>query len=65
VRTVELPWLWDGSDNSDRVRSGSREPQPIEWGRFREVDMDQIYLTIAVSSLTVLVGAYVLGVALV
>jgi len=27
--------------------------------------MDQIYLTIAVSSFTVLVGAYVLGVALV
>jgi len=27
--------------------------------------MDQIYLTIAVSSLTVLVGAYVVGVALV
>jgi hypothetical protein len=32
---------------------------------FREVAMHQIYLTIAVSSLTLLVGAYVLAVALV
>jgi hypothetical protein len=34
-------------------------------GHPREVAMDQIYLTIAVSSLTLLVGAYALGVALV
>jgi hypothetical protein len=34
-------------------------------GCCREVAMDQIYLTIAVSSLTLLVGAYMLGVALV
>jgi hypothetical protein len=34
-------------------------------GRFREAAMDQIYLTIAVSSLTLLVGVYVLGVTLV
>ena len=32
---------------------------------FSRVAMDQIYLTIALSSFTVLVGAYVLGVALV
>jgi len=36
-----------------------------EWGCFREVAMDQIYLTFTVSSLTLLVSAYVLGVALV
>jgi len=39
--------------------------QFIEQGHFRGFSMDQIYLTIAVSSLTVLVSAYVLGVALV
>jgi len=39
--------------------------QFIEQGHFSRVAMDQIYLTIAVSSLTVLVSAYVLGVALV
>jgi hypothetical protein len=32
--------------------------------RFREVAMDQIYLTVAISGLTFLVGAYVLSVAL-
>ena len=62
---MELPWLWDGADNNDRVRNGSSESQPLQRGHFREVAMDQIYLSIAVSSLTLLVGAYVLGVALV
>ena len=39
--------------------------QPLEWGCFGEVAMDQIYLTLTVSGLTLLVSAYVLGVALV
>jgi hypothetical protein len=34
-------------------------------GPFLRIAMDQIYLTIALSSFTVLVGAYVLGVAFV
>ncbi|MGY4325861.1 hypothetical protein ACVWWG_000275 [Bradyrhizobium sp. LB7.2] len=35
-----------------------------EWRRFREVAMQQIYLTITVSSLTLLVGVYLLAVVL-
>lgn len=53
--------IMDGPNNTDPVRRGSLESQ---WRRFREVAMHQIYLTIAVSSLTLLVGMYVLGVVL-
>ena len=60
-----LPWLWDGSDKNDRVRRGSLESQALNGAVFREVAMHQIYLTITVSGLTLLVGMYVLGVALV
>ena len=48
--------------------SGGSEIEPVGLGsshdRFREVAMDLIYLTVAISGLTLLVGAYVLGVAL-
>ena len=57
--------LWDGSDNNDRVRRGSLKSQALNDAVFREVTMHQIYLTITVTSLTLLVGAYVLGVLLV
>ena len=55
----------NGSDSNNRVREGSLESQALNGAVFREVAMHQIYLTITVSGLTLLVGMYVLGVALV
>lgn len=53
-----------GSDSNDPVRRGSLESQTLKRRRFREVAMHQIYLTITIGSLTLLVGVYVLGVVL-
>jgi hypothetical protein len=53
------------SANTDLVRKRLQRINNSNCGRFREVAMHQIYLTIAISSLTLLVGTYVLGVALV
>ena len=53
------------SANTDLVRKRLQRINNSNCGRFREVAMHQIYLSIVVSSLTLLVGAYVLAVVLV
>ena len=54
------PRLIGSSDNVASYCHGM--PRVHEGGCFREVAMDQVYLTLTVSGLTLLVGAYVLGV---
>ena len=54
--------IMDRSDGSDPLRRGSLDSQTPNGVVFREVAMRQIYLTITVSSLTLLIGLYVLGV---
>lgn len=56
--------IMDRSDSNDPVRRGSLNSQTLNGAVFREVAMRQIYLTITVSSLTLLIGVYVLGVVL-
>ena len=57
LRIKEVVGSWAGLQIG-LVGLGSRHD------RFREVAMDQVYLAVAISGLTLLVGAYVLSVAL-
>lgn len=63
-RSLNCPMIMDRSDSNDPVRRGSLDSQTLNGAVFREVAMRQIYLTITVSSLTLLIGVYVLGVVL-